>query len=251
VGEWAAEVDGADAIIHLAGDPIAEGRWTPEKKARIRASRIQGTSAIVAAIERAARRPRVLISGSAIGYYGARGDEGVTEADGPGRDFLSQVCLEWESAARLVAAYGVRLVLLRTGIVLGADGGALGKMLPLFRLGLGGRLGSGKQGFPWIHLDDEIGLIRWALTNPAVEGPLNATAPQPVSNAAFTTALNRALGKPGFLPVPAAALKLALGEQAGMVLEGAFVQPQKATDLGYRFQFPTLDAALRDLVGPR
>jgi uncharacterized protein (TIGR01777 family) len=249
LGDWASEIDGADAVIHLAGDPIASGRWTPAKKARIRQSRLQGTAAIVAAIERADRRPKVLISGSAIGFYGARGPERVTEADGPGSDFLAQVCLEWESAARLAAVYGVRLVLLRTGIVLSAHGGALAKMLPVFKLGLGGAIGSGKQGFPWIHLDDEVGLIRWTLANAAVDGPLNATAPEPVSNAAFTKALNQALGKPGFLPVPALGLKLALGEQADMLLSGAFVHPQKALDLGYAFRFPTLPAALADVLG--
>lgn len=249
VGDWATEVDGADAVIHLAGESLAGGRWTASRQARIRNSRVQSTAAIVAAIERADRRPKVLISGSAVGFYGACGDDPVTEADGPGRDFLAQVCLEWESAARLAAAYGVRLVLLRTGIVLSPHGGALAAMLPVFRLGLGGRLGSGRQGFPWIHLDDEVGLIRWALDEAAVDGPLNATAPNPVSNAAFTAALNRALGRPGFLPVPAAALKLTLGQQADMLLTGAFVQPQKALDLGYRFRFPTLDEALADVLG--
>jgi uncharacterized protein (TIGR01777 family) len=249
VGDWAAAVDGADAVIHLAGEPIGDSRWTPEKKARIRNSRIQGTAAIVAAIERAAVRPKVLISGSAVGFYGPHGPERITEADGPGTDFLAQVCLEWESAARLVAAYGVRLVLLRTGIVLAPDGGALAKMLPVFKLGLGGHLGSGEQGFPWIHRDDEVGLIRWALENPAVEGPLNATAPEPVSNAAFTKALNQALHRPGFVPVPAVILKLSLGEQASMVLQGAYVEPRKALDLGYAFRFPTLPAALADIVG--
>ncbi|MBC7543128.1 MAG: TIGR01777 family protein [Candidatus Sericytochromatia bacterium] len=248
VGDWAPAVDGADAVIHLAGDPIAEGRWTPAKKARIRNSRIAGTAAIVTAIERADVRPKVLISGSAVGFYGPRGTHRITEAEGPGRDFLSQVCLEWESTARLVAVSGVRLVLLRTGIVLGNAGGALAKLLPLFRMGLGGSLGSGKQGFSWIHLDDEVGLILWALENDAVSGPLNASAPEPVSNADFTRALNHAVGRPGFLPVPAFALRLGMGEQADMLLTGAYAYPQQAQDKGYTFRFPTLSTALSDIV---
>ena len=250
VGPWATEIDGADAVIHLAGDPVAEGRWTAQKKIRIRQSRVEGTQAIVAAIAQAKQRPKVLISGSATGYYGPHGSERITEDTPPGHDFLAEVCTSWETAAQMVQACGVRLVLLRTGIVLGRDGGALAKLLPVFRLGLGGALGSGQQGFPWIDMSDEIGLILWALTNEAVSGPLNATAPVPVSNAVFTRTLNQALGRPGFLPVPAFALKLALGEQAEMLLGGAHVFPQKALDLGYTFRYPTLADSLQALLSP-
>lgn len=249
-GSWHGHVDGVDAVVNLAGEPIAEGRWTTKKKARIRQSRLDATQALTTAIQQVTRKPAVFISGSAIGFYGAHGTETVTESDGPGRDFLAQVCRDWEAAAMQAASSGVRVVLLRTGVVLG-PGGALAKLLPLARLGLGGPIGNGRQGFSWIHLADAIGLIRWALTTPAVSGPLNATAPHPVSQGEFARTLGRVLHRPAFLPVPGPALRLGLGELADTLLTGAYVQPQKALDLGYRFQYPDLTAALNALLDSR
>jgi uncharacterized protein (TIGR01777 family) len=238
---------GADAVIHLAGEPVAQ-RWTPEAKQRIRSSRVDGTRHLVNALSTQSRRPQVLISASAIGIYGSRGDEILTEGSSVGDDFLAQVVVDWEKAAVLAEALGIRVVRLRLGVVLGSDGGALAKMLPPFRLGVGGRLGSGRQWTSWIHIDDVIGLMLLALTNTGVRGALNATAPRPVTNREFTKELAAALHRPAIFPVPQLALKLLFGEMASVVLGSQRVMPEAAQRAGFVFQHPELGAALRRLL---
>jgi uncharacterized protein (TIGR01777 family) len=237
----------ADAVIHLAGEPVAQ-RWTPEAKQRIRSSRVDGTRNLVNALAKQSRRPQVLICASAIGYYGSRGGEVLTETSSPGHDFLSQVVVEWEQAAQQVEALGIRVVSLRFGVVLGTDGGALAKMLTPFRFGVGGRLASGQQWMSWIHVDDVIGLIRFALENPTIHGPMNATAPLPVTNADFTKELAAALQRPAIFPVPSFALKLLFGEMADVMLASQRVIPQAAQSAGYRFEYPELRPALVRLL---
>ena len=236
----------ADAVIHLAGEPVAQ-RWTPEVKQRIRSSRVDGTRNLVNALARQSRRPRVLVCASAIGYYGSRGDEVLTETSSPGGDFLARVVVDWEQAAQQAEALGVRVVPLRFGVVLG-KGGALAKMLPPFRLGLGGPLASGQQWMSWIHVDDVIGLIRFSLENSAIRGPMNATAPQPVPNVEFTQQLATALHRPAIFPVPGFALKLLFGEMAQVILGSQRVIPQAAQSAGYRFEYPELRPALARLL---
>ncbi len=243
----AESLTGADAVIHLAGEPVAQ-HWTPEAKKRIRASRVEGTRQLVNALSTQSRRPAVLVSGSAIGFYGSRGDEVLTEESDPGDDFLARVTSEWESAAELAEALGIRVVRLRTGLVLGKEGGALAKMLPPFRFGLGGRLGSGKQWMSWIHIDDLIRLILFSIENPAIHGPVNGTGPQPVTNAQFTKELAAVLHRPAVLPAPRFALKLALGEMANAVLGSQRVVPTVAQSAGFEFQYPQLRAALERLL---
>jgi uncharacterized protein len=237
----------ADAIIHLAGEPVAQ-RWTPEVKQRIRSSRVDGTRNLVNALAKQSRRPRVLVCASAIGYYGSRGDEVLTETSSPGGDFLARVVVDWEEAAEKAEACGIRVVPLRFGVVLGKEGGALPKMLPPFRLGLGGRLASGQQWMSWIHVDDVIGLIRFALETSAIRGPMNATAPQPVTNAEFTKELATALHRPAILPVPSFALKLLFGEMAQVILGSQRVIPQAARSAGFHFEYPELRPALVRLL---
>lgn len=250
---WREAVKRADVVIHLAGESVAGNRWTPEFKAQIRTSRIEPTRALVAAM-REAPRPPVLLSASAVGYYGDRGDEVITEESPPGRGFLPEVCVAWEAEALRAQEAGSRVVLMRTGIVLGA-GGALEKMLrPLpvpinpWKLGLGGPIGSGRQWLPWIHLDDVVGLYLWAAVTPALVGPCNLTAPNPVTSAGFAQAIGRELHRPAFLPVPGFALKVALGEFADSLLTGQKALPGVPQRLGYRFRFPDLDAALASLL---
>jgi uncharacterized protein len=250
-GPWSREVDGADAIVNLAGESIAARRWSAAQKARIRDSRILATRSLVGAIRAASQLPSVLVSGSAMGYYDATARTPLTEADGPGSDFLATIAVEWEGEA-LRAAELTRVVVVRTGIVLERDGGALAKMLPPFKLFAGGPVGSGDQYWSWIHRDDWIAMVRWALETQPVTGPINATAPQPVTNREFCKALGRALGRPSWLPAPAFALRLLLGEMADpLLLEGAPVLPAKATELGFRFQYPELDEAFRAIFTPR
>ena len=237
----------ADAIVHLAGEPVAQ-RWTEETRQRIRASRVDGTRSLVSALSKQPHRPQVLVCASAIGYYGSRGDELLTENSSPGGDFLARVVVDWEQAAQKAEALGIRVVSARFGVVLGTNGGALAKMLPPFRLGLGGRLASGRQWMSWIHLDDAIGLIRFALENGSVRGPLNATAPQPVTNLQFTRELARALRRPAILPVPGFALKILFGEMAGVILGSQRVLPVLAQSAGFRFQYPELGPALARLL---
>lgn len=240
---------GVDVILHLAGEPVASGRWTAKKKARIRDSRRVGTANVVRGLATAEPKPRTLICSSAVGYYGDRGDEILDEASAPGDDFLAEVCRLWESAAAEAKRYGVRVVSLRTGVVLGADGGALTKMLLPFRLGLGGRLGSGRQWMPWIHIDDMVGLLLHAANHDNVEGPMNATAPHPVTNREFTKILADTLHRPAIFPVPGIALKMAAGQFAEVLLASQRVVPQVAQRTGYAFQYPELRPALGNLLG--
>lgn len=237
-----------DVVINLAGAQIAAGRWNAEVKNLLRKSREGTTSALVAALTKLQTRPVLLISASAIGYYGPRQDELLTEDEPSGSGFLASLCREWESAARAAERLGVRVVLPRIGVVLGKDGGALAKMLPAFRLGLGGPLGSGTQWMSWIHLDDLVELLLFLL-NQAVGGPVNATAPHPVTNREFTRALGRALGRPAWLWVPAPVLRLLLGEMAEeLLLTGQRVLPHRAEAMGFRFRYPTLPEALRAIL---
>lgn len=238
---------GCDALIHLAGEPVAQ-RWNDRVKQRIRGSRIDSTRHLVNALSTQSHRPGVFLCASAIGYYGPRGDEILTEASGPGNDFLARVTLDWEHAAALAEALGIRVVRLRTGVVLGKDGGALAKMLPPFRFGLGGRIGSGKQWMSWIHIDDLIHLILFAIATPSVSGPINGTAPKPVTNREFTNALGTALHRPAIMPVPGFALTLLFGEMAGAILASQRVIPGAALDAGFRFQYPELRAALAAIL---
>ena len=239
-----------DAVFHLAGEPVVDGRWDTAKKDRILLSRVDSTRALVRAfadLEQSAR-PRVLVCASAVGIYGSRGDELLTEDSAPAAGFLADVCRAWEEEAARARDLGIRVVSLRIGIVLATEGGALAKMLPLFRLGVGGRLGDGKQWMPWIHIDDIVGLLRFAAANDHLSGPVNAAAPQPVQNVTFTRALGKAVRRPALLPAPAFALRIALGEAANVVLASQHVVPARATDAGYRFVHPTLAGALASLL---
>lgn len=242
----AATLHGANAVIHLAGEPVAQ-RWSPEAKRRIRESRSGGTRRLVEVLSRSRVRPETLISASAVGFYGSRGNEILTESSAPGAGFLSEVCQEWEAAARRAADFGVRVVVLRFGVVLG-PGGALQKMMLPFRLGLGGPLGSGRQWMPWVHLDDVVGLIQFALSRPDLHGAFNATAPNPVQNADFARSLGRALKRPAVLPVPSAALRLLYGEMAEILLASQRALPERALAAGYHHRYENLDAALREVL---
>ncbi|MEY2985121.1 MAG: Cell division inhibitor, partial [Cyanobacteriota bacterium] len=246
-GDWQEQLEGQDAVINLAGAPISE-RWTPQYKKAILTSRQVGTEKLVEAIAKAQDKPRVMISGSAIGYYGTSETETFTETSPAGDDFLAEVCQAWEAAAQPVQALGVRLVIFRIGIVLGADGGALGKMLPPFKLFAGGPLGSGDQWFSWIDRDDLVRLIDLALTESTVQGTFNATAPQPVRMQDFCQTLGQVLGRPSWLPVPDIALELLLGEAAKLVLEGQQVLPQALATTNFEFQYPTLATSLKHNV---
>jgi uncharacterized protein len=239
---------GRDAVIHLAGEDVAQ-RWTSAAKQRIRASRKVGTRNLVAGIAASDPRPAALVSGSGSNYYGAHGDERVDETAPPGDDFLAAVCAAWEREAREAEKLGVRVVTVRNGIVLDARSGALAKMLPFFRLGVGGPVAGGRQYMPWIHRDDELALILWALDNPQASGPLNATGPTPATNREFTKALGAALRRPAIAPVPRFALVAMRGEElTDQILGSIRAVPRRALDLGYEFRFAEIDAALRDLV---
>jgi uncharacterized protein len=245
---WSAALDGADAVVNLAGEGIGDQRWTASRKAAILDSRIRATRAIVDAIRSSRTPPPTLISASAIGVYGSnRGDETLTEDSPPGSGFLADVCRQWEAEAAPAAAV-TRLVLLRTGLVLARSGGALPRIALPFRFFAGGRLGSGRQYTSWIHLRDWVGMVRWAIDVEQVTGPLNVTAPSPLTNAEFSGALGRAMGRPALLPAPAFALRLGLGEMAdALLLGGQRVLPAKAQRHGFHFHCPILDAALRDI----
>ncbi|MEZ5402087.1 MAG: TIGR01777 family oxidoreductase [Bryobacteraceae bacterium] len=241
-------LDGCDAVIHLAGEPVAQ-RWSPEIKRRIRSSRIDVTGQLVEALSELSAKPKVLVCASAVGCYGDRGDEVLTESSSAGKGFLAGVCVEWERAANAAAGLGLRVVLLRTGIVLGRGGGALERMLPPFRVGLGGKLGSGKQWMPWIHLDDLCAMIHFAVERPEVQGPLNGTAPNPVRNEEFTRALGRALQRPALIPVPEFAIRLLYGEMAQIMFASQRAVPRAALAAGFEFRFPELFGALKDVLG--
>ena len=244
-GPWAAEIEGAAAVVNLAGESIAGRRWSNTQKQRILDSRLQATRALADVIIGASRPPPVFVSGSAVGYYGPRGDEIVAENEPPGSDFLAKVCVAWEAEA-IRAASATRVVCIRTGLVIDDGGGALPRMALPFKFGAGGRIGSGRQYMPWIHRDDWVALARWTMATAAADGPINATAPNPVTNAEFARALGRALHRPAFMPAPAFALRLVLGEMAdALLLSGQRVAPAKAERLGFRFRFTQLDVALR------
>ena len=239
-----------DAVVHLGGASIAEGRWTPARRAEIKESRVRSTHLLVDNIAHLRSRPPVLVCASAIGFYGSRGDAVLAEDAAGGIGFLADVCRDWEAAASASAASGAREVRVRIGIVLSRDGGALARMLPLFRLGLGGRIGSGRQYMSWIALDDLVEVFCFCLTNEAVAGPVNGTAPEPVTNSEFTRALARAVRRPAFLPAPALAMRLMLGQMADeLLLGGARVVPRKLEQAGFRFRHPRLDAALAAVLG--
>jgi len=244
-GPWQEALAAADACVHLAGEPVAEGRWTPERKARIEASRVDSTRLVAGVV--AAGGPRVLVQGSAVGFYGDRGDEPLDEMAAPGTGFLADVSRRWEAAAA-PAERRARVAYLRTGIVLAREGGALPRLVLPFRLFAGGPIGDGAFWQPWIHLGDEVGLILLALDDERVAGPLNAAAPEPARNRDLARALGRVLHRPSFLPAPAAAVRLALGELATVVLASQRVVPAKALSLGHRFRFPALEGALEDLL---
>jgi hypothetical protein len=246
-GSWQSAFDGSDGVVNLAGEPIAGKRWSESQKQRLRVSRVDTTRLIVDAIAKARQRPKFLINASAVGYYGPHGDETLTEESPPGGDFLGQLCAAWEAQANRAKEHNVRVALLRTGIVLGKGQGALAKMVTPFKLFAGGRLGSGKQWFPWIHLDDEVGLINFLIANEKAQGPLNATAPNPVTMDEFCKALGRILDRPSWAPVPASVLSLMLGEMAEMLLTGQRAMPQAALRLGYEFKHPRVYEALASL----
>lgn len=238
-----------DAVVNLAGAPIADRPWTKARKSLLWDSRVRLTEELVEWLGRREQKPALLISGSAVGWYGDGGEHRLTEADQPvTADFASQLCNAWEERASEAAVLGIRVVLIRTGLVLARDGGFLQRLLQPFRLGLGGRLGNGRQWMPWIHIEDQIGLIDFLLRQPAASGPYNACAPTPVRNLEFTRSLSRRLHRPALLPVPAALLKPLLGELAGLLLGGQHAQPQRLQEEGYSFRFTDLDSALADLL---
>ncbi len=239
-----------DAVVHLAGENIAARSWTTGQKRAIRESRVAGTTLLAGALAAMQRPPKVFISASAVGYYGDRPNETITEKSAAGRGFLADTCRAWEAATSKASERGIRVVLLRTGLVLDGQGGALAKMLPIFRLGLGGRLGSGKQYMSWIALPDLVAAIRHILSHESIAGPVNATSSHPVTNAEFTRALGHLLSRPTILPVPAFALRLMLGEMAdALLLSGARVIPERLEESGFTFRYPVIEPALKAAIG--
>jgi uncharacterized protein (TIGR01777 family) len=252
-GDWMDAVRNCDAVVNLAGEGIFNQRWSAAVKDKLRTSRLRSTDNVVAALaaqpRTASGQPKVLVSASAIGYYGPHGDEELTEESPPGNDFLATLCADWERSARAATAHGVRLAIVRIGVVLERGGGALAKMLTPFKMFVGGPVGSGRQYMSWIHNEDLVGLMLFALDRPDAEGVYNGTAPQPVTNRDFSTALGRVLHRPSFMPAPKFALRIVLGEAANIVAEGQRVVPRRALAQGYSFRFPDVMAALRDLLG--
>ncbi|MGY2710067.1 thylakoid membrane protein ThyD [Thermostichus sp. MS-CIW-28] len=247
---WAAALEGYEGIVNLAGEPLASSRWTETKKKEIRRSRVETTQALVQALASLNQKPQVMISSSAVGYYGSHPEgDPLTETDPPAQDFLAEVCQAWEAAARPVEELGIRLAIVRTGIVLGPDGGALGQMLAPFQFFIGGTIGSGKQWLSWIHREDWVSLVCFLLEQGS--GVFNATAPNPVQMEEFCRTLGQVLGRPSWLPVPELALELLLGEAAQVVLTGQKVIPQAALQMGFTFQYPQLKEALRQILLPR
>jgi uncharacterized protein (TIGR01777 family) len=243
------QIDGLDAIVHLAGESIAGGRWTRARMAAIRDSRVRGTGLIASTIAKLTHKPKVLVCASAVGFYGDRGDDAVDESSAPGTGFLADVCQAWEAAARPAVDAGVRVVWLRFGVVLAVQGGALERMLTPFKLGLGGRLGTGRQWMPWIAVTDAVAAIEVALARNDMHGAYNVVAPEAVTNATFTRTLARVLRRPAFLPVPAFALRLAFGRFADeALLAGSKVTPKRLVDAGFRFKWPQLEPALRHVL---
>lgn len=245
----AAAIEGLDAVVHLSGESIASGRWTAEKKARIRDSRIKVTRLLSESLAGLAKPPKVYVCASAVGYYGNRGAELLKETSPPGTDFLAEVCRAWEASTEPAHGKGIRVVNLRTGVVLSAAGGALAKMLPPFRMGVGGKIGDGKQYMSWIEMEDLVGIISYALKSDALAGLVNAVTPNPVTNAEFTRTLGRVLRRPTIFPMPAFAARLAFGEMAdALLLASQRVEPAKLLKAGYAFRYPELDSALRHLL---
>jgi uncharacterized protein (TIGR01777 family) len=248
-GPWASTVDGADALINLSGESLSAKRWSPQQKARFRDSRILATRSLVAAMAAARTPPAVFISGSAVGYYGASDGRALTESDPPGADFPAKLCVEWEDEARKAERLRTRVVLLRTGIVLERSGGALPEMMRPFKFFVGGPIGSGTQFISWIHRLDWIEIVRWIVQTPSVTGPVNATAPHPVTNRHLTRALGHALHRPSFVPAPAFAVKLVVGEMAQSIITGQRVLPARAQKEGYHFRYPEIEQAFRGIFG--
>jgi hypothetical protein len=243
-------LEGLDAVVHLAGENIAVRRWTPAQKARIRDSRVQGTRLLAQSLARLQQPPKVMVCASAIGFYGDRGEELLTEASAPGSGFLTDTCRDWEAAAQPASEKNIRVVNLRLGVVLNPGGGALAKMLLPFRLGVGGKIGSGRQYMSWIGIDDVVGVIHYALTTDELRGPVNAVAPNPVTNREFTKTLGRVLSRPTIFPMPAFAARLAFGEMADeLLLASTRVKPARLQNSGYYFHHPRLEDALRHLLG--
>jgi uncharacterized protein (TIGR01777 family) len=249
-GPWAAEIDGADAVVNLAGAGIADRRWTTARRQLLYDSRIFSANSLVAAVRAARVKPRVFVHACAIGIYGAHANGDTFDETSPaGSDFLAKLCVAWEAAAQPIASEGCRLVVFRNAVVLSKRGGALVRMLPAFQLFVGGRIASGRQFMSWIHLDDWVGMIVWAIANPAVSGAINAAAPNPVRNAEFARALGRAMHRPSWAPVPAFVLNLLFGEMAtDCLILGQRVMPKRAPELGYRFKFEQIGEALADAV---
>jgi uncharacterized protein (TIGR01777 family) len=246
----ASRIEGHDAVVHLAGESIGEGRWTPEKKRRIMQSRSEGTRLLAETIAGLPEPPEVLVSASAVGYYGDRGNELLREDSEPGWDFLAEVCRAWEAAADPAREAGIRVVHPRNGIVLSTGGGALARTLPIFKLGGGGRIGSGRQWWSWVAIDDVAGAYVHALTEDSLEGPLNVAAPNPLTNAEYTRVLGEVLNRPTVFPLPAPAARLMLGEVAdALLLASQRVEPAKLEESGYEFRHPELEGALRHLIG--
>ena len=241
---WESVLEDVDGVINLAGEPIAERRWTDTQKRRIEKSRMDATRSLVQACAKAKHKPHFLINASAVGYYGARGDETLTEASAPGNDFLSALCRDWEEEAKKAEELGMRVVRLRTGIVLASGGGALAKMALPFKFFLGGSLGSGQQWMSWIHREDHVGLIMHLIDHADIHGAVNATAPNPARNKEFSKTLGKVMGRPCWAPVPGFALKIVVGDMAEMLLTGQRVLPVAAEKSGYRFRYPELQGAL-------
>jgi len=245
-GAWSAEVDGADAVVNLAGAGLADARWTAGRKIELQHSRINSTRSLVEAVRQSKHRPRLFVQESAVGYYGSTGDAVIDESSGPGSDFLAQLCVDWEAESRALVQLGCRRIVLRTAPVLSADGGLLRRMMLPFRLFLGGPVGSGRQYMSWIHLHDWISMATWAIETPEVNGVLNVAAPKPVTNRVFCQALGRALHRPSLIPSPPFALRLLFGEMAdAMLLGGQRVMPKKALEMKFGFRYPDIDLAMR------
>jgi uncharacterized protein (TIGR01777 family) len=245
----AARLEGINAVVHLAGESV-QGRWTSAKKSRIRDSRVRGTRLLAETIARLPVPPRVMVSASATGYYGDRGNEFLREESGPGSNFLAGVCQEWEASAALAREVGMRVVCPRFGLVISTEGGALAATLPIFKLGGGGKIGGGKQYWPWVAIDDVVGAILHALMTDSIEGPVNVAAPDPPTNAEYTKTLGRVLNRPTVLPLPATAARIALGQLADeLLLASQRVEPTKLKESGYTFRYPELERALRHLLG--
>jgi uncharacterized protein len=248
-GPWAAKLEGADAVVNLSGESLDRCRWTPQRKAQLRDSRILATRSLATAILGAAKPPSVLVSGSGVDYYASSSSTPATEVSPAGSDFLAHLCEDWEAEARRAEASGARVARLRTGIVLERSGGALPRMMLPFRFFVGGKLGSGDQYFSWIHRLDWVEMVRWIIATPQTSGPINAVAPEPVTNRELSRALGHALHRPSLVPVPGIALRMAVGELAGNLLAGQRVIPAQALALGYHFRYPDIDQAFRGIFG--